>query len=48
MVIVVWYLIFGILLIPFRLLRRGARKRKRETRMHEETLEAIREAGLQK
>ena len=48
MVIVVWYLIFGILLIPFRLLRRGSRKRKRENRMHEQTLDAIREAGRQK
>ena len=47
LVIVVWYVIFGILLIPYRLLRRGARKRKRETLMHEQTLEAIREAGRQ-
>lgn len=48
MVIVVWYFIFGILLVPFRLLRRGARKRKREARMHQQTLDAIRDAGLQK
>jgi len=47
MLIAVWYVVFGLLLVPFRLLRRGARKRKRETRMHEQTLEAIREAGRQ-
>jgi uncharacterized membrane-anchored protein len=42
--IVVWYLIFGLLLAPYRLLRRGSRKRKREARMHKETLKAIRES----
>ena len=41
--IVVWYVAFGLLLAPYRLLRRGSRKRKREARMHEETLRAIRE-----
>lgn len=43
--IVLWYAIFGLLLAPYRLLRRGSRKRKREARMHEETLRAIRESG---
>jgi len=42
--IVVWYVIFGLLLAPYRLLRRGSRKRKREARMHQETLRAIRES----
>jgi membrane protein implicated in regulation of membrane protease activity len=40
--IVAWYALFGLLLAPYRLLRRGSRKRKREARMHEETLRAIR------
>lgn len=43
--IVVWYGIFGLLLAPYRLVRRGSRKRKRESRMHQETLRAIRESG---
>jgi uncharacterized membrane-anchored protein len=43
-VIIVWYLIFGLVLAPYRLLRRGSRKRKRESRMHKETLRAIRES----
>jgi len=40
--IVVWYGAFGLLLVPYRLLHRGSRRRKREARMHEETLQAIR------
>jgi len=40
-----WYVFFGIFLIPYRLLRRGSRKRKREARMHSETLKAIRDAS---
>jgi len=35
----------GLLLAPYRLERRGSRKRKRESRMHQETLRAIRESG---
>ncbi len=42
--IVVWYAAFGLILAPYRLVRRGSRKRKREGRMHEETLRAIRES----
>ena len=42
--ILVWYVAFGLLLAPYRLVRRGSRKRKREARMHEETLRAIRES----
>ncbi len=39
--IVGWYLIWGLLLVPFRILRRGSRKRKAETLRHRETLAAI-------
>jgi len=45
--ILIWYLIFGLLLVPYRLIRRGSRKRKREAAMHEQTLTAIREANQQ-
>lgn len=36
-----WYLTWGILLIPYRLLRRGARKRKVEAMRHRELMGAI-------
>lgn len=39
--VLAWYLIFGLLLVPYRLIRRGQRKRKREALMHRETLSAI-------
>ena len=39
--IAVWYVVFGLFLSPYRLLRRGSRKRKRQDRMHAETLAAI-------
>lgn len=39
--ILAWYLTFGLLLVPYRLVRRGQRKRKREAAMHRETLGAI-------
>lgn len=39
-----WYLIFGIWLVPYRLLRRGSRKRKIAAEQHEETLDAIRQS----
>jgi uncharacterized membrane-anchored protein len=42
--IIVWYAAFGLLMAPYRLVRRGSRKRKREGRMHQETLRAIRES----
>lgn len=38
--IAVWYFVFGIFLIPFRLLRRGSRKRKRDELRHRELLQA--------
>lgn len=40
-VIVAWYLFFGLLLVPWRVLRRGSRKRKREALRHRETLDAL-------
>lgn len=36
-----WYLVFGVLLVPFRLLRRGSRKRKRDELRHREMLAAV-------
>ena len=39
--VVVWYCIFGLLLVPYRLLRRGSRKRKAEARRHREMLDAL-------
>ncbi len=36
-----WYLLFGLLLVPYRLLRRGARKRKAEALRHREIMAAV-------
>jgi Flp pilus assembly protein TadB len=36
-----WYLLFGLLLMPWRLLRRSSRKQKRDRLRHREILEAI-------
>ena len=41
-----WYLIWGIWLIPYRLLRRGARKRKAELLRHRELLGTIQGSAL--
>jgi hypothetical protein len=38
--IVVWYLLFGIFVIPYRLIRRGSRNRRRQQLMHEELVSA--------
>ena len=40
-VIACWYLIFGLWLVPYRLLRRSARKNKRDKLRHQEVLTAI-------
>jgi len=40
-VVVAWYLIFGILLVPYRLIRRGSRQRKMENLRHRELLKAV-------
>jgi hypothetical protein len=36
-----WYLLWGLLLVPYRLLRRGARKRKAEALRHRELMGTI-------
>ncbi len=43
--ITVWYLIWGFWLVPYRLLRRGARKRKAEALRHRELLGTIQGAA---
>lgn len=41
-----WYLLWGIWLIPYRLLRRGARKRKLEAIRHRELMSAVTVAAV--
>jgi hypothetical protein len=41
--VVCWYVSFGLLLVPYRLLRRGARKRKAEALRHREMLAAVKD-----
>lgn len=43
--IFVWYAVFGIFLVPYRLIRRGSRKRRIEQRRHQEILEAMKQLG---
>ena len=43
MFIIFWYVAFSIFLIPYRLLRRGSRKRKKQEKQHREVLEKIEE-----
>lgn len=38
-----WYVVFGLLVIPYRLVRRGGRKRRLADARHQETLAAIRD-----
>jgi hypothetical protein len=40
-IVTVWYCIWGLLLVPYRLMRRGARKRKIEALRHRELLGTI-------
>jgi hypothetical protein len=40
-VVLAWYLCWGVFLIPYRMIRRGSRKRKREALQHREQLAAI-------
>lgn len=42
-VIACWYLAFGVLLVPYRLVRRGQRKRAIASQRHAELLVALRE-----
>ena len=39
--VLIWYVIFGIWLIPYRLIRRSQRKAKRDRLRHQELLEQI-------
>lgn len=39
--VLAWYVCFGLLLVPYRLVRRGQRKRKREALRHREMLAAV-------
>jgi hypothetical protein len=39
--VLLWYVALGLWLVPYRLLRRGARKRKAEALRHREMLSAI-------
>lgn len=41
MSVTVWYILFGLFLAPYRLIRRGQRKRKREALQHREMMAAI-------
>jgi len=40
-VVAFWYVAFGLLLVPYRLLRRGSRKRKAEALRHREMMSAL-------
>ena len=40
--ILAWYVVFGLLLVPYRVVRRGSRKRKRDELRHREQLNALR------
>ena len=45
--VLAWYMAWGLLLVPYRLIRRGSRKRKREALQHRELLAAIAQSGKQ-
>lgn len=40
-IVTAWYLTFGLLLVPYRLIRRGQRKNKRESLQHRELIAAV-------
>lgn len=40
-VVTAWYLLFEVLLIPYRLIRRSSRSRKRQALQHREMLDAL-------
>jgi hypothetical protein len=44
-IVTCWYLTWGLLLVPYRLLRRGARKRKAEAMRHRELMGTIQGAA---
>lgn len=45
-VVIAWYCVFGLWLVPYRLLRRGSRKRKREGLQHREVLAAVKRGEI--
>jgi len=45
--IAVWYVLFGILLVPYRLIRRGGRKRKIADRRHKELIQALKTSSAE-
>ena len=40
-VVAAWYLTFGLLLVPYRMVRRGQRQRKRQSLQHREMIAAV-------
>ena len=44
-VVAAWYMTFGLLVVPYRLVRRGQRKRKVEAQRHAELLAAVQIGG---
>jgi len=46
--VVVWYVLFGLLLVPYRLIRRGGRNRKIAERRHQELIQALKTPGADK
>lgn len=47
MAVLCWYFIFGLWLVPYRLIRRGQRKRRREDLRHREMLTMMHQMGQQ-
>lgn len=43
--VLAWYMTWGLLLVPYRFIRRGSRKRKREALQHREMMSAIQGQG---
>ena len=43
--VLTWYLIFGLLLVPYRIIRRGQRKQKLEQIRHQELMNRVWAAG---
>ena len=46
-IVLAWYCIFGLWLVPYRLIRRGQRKRQREDLRHREMLTMMHQMGQQ-
>jgi uncharacterized membrane-anchored protein len=44
-IVLSWYVTFGLLLVPYRLLRRGSRKRRRQSLQHRELLATMQGGG---